>query len=320
VSAPRIFSRFKELLDVSWGSIADGNVLKRSGTNIVGATIDAGPQGPPGPQGVAQIWRGEYNPVAAYQSNDAVSYQGSSFVATQATTGVAPIPPASPVLPPLANTVDRGSIAALPASNQANYYARGDNTWQILPQTTYVVGPASSVAGDLATYADTTGRQLAAVSMLSKMPVGSIIQTRYTEYTANENLTVIIPTDNTIPQWTEGTEIMAPTITPIFSNSKILVSFMGHVGTSVPTWAMAALFRDLEVNAVVTNQTYLSVNGGGANLCFTFSDSPGTTSLKTYRIRIGPGGAATLRMNGYSSQPAFGGTMRTTLTLQEIRQ
>lgn len=38
MSASRIWSNFKELLDVSWGSIADGQFLKRTGTSITGAS------------------------------------------------------------------------------------------------------------------------------------------------------------------------------------------------------------------------------------------------------------------------------------------
>jgi microcystin-dependent protein len=38
MSAVRIFDLFKNLLDVSWGSIADGQYLQRSGTNIIGVS------------------------------------------------------------------------------------------------------------------------------------------------------------------------------------------------------------------------------------------------------------------------------------------
>lgn len=38
MSAIRLFDKFAKLLDVSWGSIADGQLLKRSGTNITGVT------------------------------------------------------------------------------------------------------------------------------------------------------------------------------------------------------------------------------------------------------------------------------------------
>ena len=163
-------------------------------------------------------------------------------MATQETIGVAPVPQLLPLVPPLATTGSRGSIAALPPSNQTLYYARGDNTWQILPTTTYVVGPANSVSGDLATYADTTGRLLGGVSRLDAVPAGSVVQVAYGEYTANVNLTTVIPYDDTVPQNTEGTEILSVSITPRFVNSKVLVSYRGLASGNVAINAAAALF------------------------------------------------------------------------------
>lgn len=123
MSATRIWSKFKELLDVSWGTVSDGYLLKRSGTNIIGVPASS----------VGQVWRGEYDPATTYQPNDAVSYTGSSYLCGATTTGVAPVPStASYLIPPLATTGSMGSIAALPVGNQALYYARGDNTWSDL--------------------------------------------------------------------------------------------------------------------------------------------------------------------------------------------
>ena len=42
MSAVRLFDRFKNLLDVSWGSVADGQYLRRSGTDIIGGTPAGG--------------------------------------------------------------------------------------------------------------------------------------------------------------------------------------------------------------------------------------------------------------------------------------
>lgn len=63
-----------------------------------GDTGDTGPQGDVGPRGVPgpATWRGAYDAGTAYVLNDAVTYQGSSWVATAPTTGVAP--PAAPWL------------------------------------------------------------------------------------------------------------------------------------------------------------------------------------------------------------------------------
>jgi hypothetical protein len=310
-SATRIWDRFKNLLDVSWGSIADGNVLKRSGSNIVGAVIEAGPPGLQGPPGVAQIWRGEYNPATTYQSNDAVGYQGNSFVATQVTTGVAPVPPASPVLPPLANTVDRGSIAALPPSNQVNYYARGDNTWQILPQTTYVVGPASSVSGDLANYADTTGKLLGGVTRTAAVPVGGVVQTKFLEI-PSASVTTISATAGNVPQITQGTQVGSLSITPFYSTSFIRTTIKGGLRGSAVQWFFAAVFRTGVTSALCYNWLYQTVNGAQATVAAEKYDTPATTSAITYTVRIGLHSAATLTIDGYTGPMV--------LTLQEIRQ
>ncbi len=45
MSALKIFRKFRELLDVDWAAIADGQFLQRSGTSIVGADAPVGSSG-----------------------------------------------------------------------------------------------------------------------------------------------------------------------------------------------------------------------------------------------------------------------------------
>lgn len=56
-----------------------------------GAVITTGPPGPAGPAGIN--WRGPYTNGATYSLNDAVSYNGSSYVATA--SGIVAAPPAA---------------------------------------------------------------------------------------------------------------------------------------------------------------------------------------------------------------------------------
>jgi hypothetical protein len=316
VSAIRLFSRFKELLDVSWASVSDGAYLKRSGTNIVGAAPAAGPPGPAGPSGpagAAQVWRGEYNPSTLYSINDAVGYNGSSFVATQETIGVAPVPQTVPLVPPLATTGSRGSIAALPPSNQTSYYARGDNTWQILPQTTYVVGPPSSVSGEVVTYADTTGKLLGSTSHAGVVPLGGVVQTKFLEI-PSASVTAQYTAGNAPPQITNGAQIGSPlSITPFYSTSFIRVTLRGGLrNSSNVDWIFAAVFRGAIANPVCYQQLYQSVAGAQTTVSMEKYDTPATTSAVSYTVRIGTDTAGTVNVDGYT------GTM--VLTLQEIRQ
>lgn len=60
---------------------------------------EQGPQGDPGNDGISFIWRGAYSGATAYDENDVVLDNGSSWIALQATTGNAP-----PSLPAIENT------------------------------------------------------------------------------------------------------------------------------------------------------------------------------------------------------------------------
>ena len=149
---------------------------------------------------------------------------------------------------------------------------------------------------------------------------GSIVQTVYGEYTANTDLTAVIPWDDTIPQNTEGTEIISISITPRFVTSKILLNVQGQGAISDVNAIISAIFRDSVVDAIAATMTDVITAGWSNNVVFTYQDSPATTSATTYKLRVGPGNAATLRMNGYTTTRELGGVMRTTMVAQEIKQ
>ncbi|MDP9787492.1 glycine-rich domain-containing protein [Agrobacterium tumefaciens] len=90
--------------------------------------------------------RGTYSGAAAYEANDIVLNNGSTWLALQSTTGNAP-----PVLPTESNAYWR-----LLARKGTDGSGTGD-----------VVGPASSVAGNVAVFGDTTGNLLADSGLLA---------------------------------------------------------------------------------------------------------------------------------------------------------
>jgi len=101
-----------------------------------------GPQGIPGPVGFLD-WRGTYTAGTAYERNDGVLYNGSSYVALQATIGNAP-----PNLPTTEN--DYWSLLAVKGQDGLG---TGD-----------VVGPASAVDGQPVGFDGTTGKLIKALS------------------------------------------------------------------------------------------------------------------------------------------------------------
>ena len=65
-----------------------GNTGAPGATGATGATGLQGPQGPAGPAGL--YWRGTWSPTTIYNPNDAVSYNGSSYIALAITSGISP--------------------------------------------------------------------------------------------------------------------------------------------------------------------------------------------------------------------------------------
>lgn len=151
-------------------------------------------------------------------------------------------------------------------------------------------------------------------------PSGSIIGVvGATPYTASTDITTVVPNDGTIPQITEGTQILTVTITPKFSTSFIRVfsTGCGATSSSLVQAYNASLFRSPTSNALQTcesqGNTWLSP------YVLDYIDTAGTTSPITYTVRVGVPSAATLRMNGYTSSSAYGAAMQCTLVATEIK-
>lgn len=145
----------------------------------------------------------------------------------------------------------------------------------------------------------------------------SVAQYAYAEYTANTDLTTVIPYDDTIPQVTEGTEVLTVTITPTSTSNKVIIrgALTGAVGTAAQALSMA-VFVNGGSNAIFASSTIM----GGANytacIPFEFEHSPGSTSAQTYTVRVGPS-SGTARLNGPSTARRFGGISKCTLIAEE---
>lgn len=150
--------------------------------------------------------------------------------------------------------------------------------------------------------------------------LGSVTQTvAATPYTANANLTAVIPQDDTIPQIGEGTQILSLNITPRSVSSQIRLTFNGF-GTvdTASTTLTAALFRTGNANALNVTQVHVATINFRVQLSLDWVDTPVSTSTQTYSIRIGPSSNIG-RMNGTSSARLFGGAAACTLIAQEIK-
>jgi len=147
---------------------------------------------------------------------------------------------------------------------------------------------------------------------------GTLLQTVSYQTGAVATGTTIIPTDDTIPQISEGTEFMTLAIMPRSATSKLIIEVVFHCAVSVAANATAALFQDSTANALATS--WVGIPGVNATdiLIFRHTMTSGTTSATTFRVRAGPSGAATLTFNGVGGARFFGGVMASSIVIQEV--
>jgi hypothetical protein len=127
-----------------------------------------------------------------------------------------------------------------------------------------------------------------------------------------------MPNDNTIPQNTEGTEVLTLAITPKFSTSTLEIIFsapciQSGIGSGGPT---VALFQDSTANAIA-GQALNAASTRSHTGVLRHVMTSGTTSSTTFKIRVGAN-ANTCYINADSSGNRLdGGVANTYLTISE---
>jgi hypothetical protein len=149
--------------------------------------------------------------------------------------------------------------------------------------------------------------------------VGAVVGSAYFETGAVATGTGVIPTDDTIPQNTEGTEFMTLAYTPKSASNLLRIKVVGNFSYSTSAVCNMALFQDSTANAI--GSTLASIVGSnGENITLVHYMLAGTTSSTTFKMRAGCGTAGTLTFNGVGGGRYYGGTMASSITIEEIQQ
>lgn len=145
-----------------------------------------------------------------------------------------------------------------------------------------------------------------------------VVQEVDATYAANASLGTSIPYDDTIPQVTEGTQILSVTITPKSIASKMVISFTGFGGNPDASSNLSAALFSSVVGANAINAQAFTTAGSDRVQAFSIShvDTPGVLTPVTYQIRVGSDGSA-MRMNGNSGGRKFGGSASSRLIVRE---
>lgn len=147
---------------------------------------------------------------------------------------------------------------------------------------------------------------------------GAVIDRTYAEYTANASLTAVIPGDDTIPQNTEGTQIISVAFTPKSATSRLRLRFSGIFTLSAIASGNVALFSSSSADALTAGQATASAANYAMPISLEHEYVPGVTTALTFTVRAGPDTAATMRFNGSTTTRRFGGVAKATLVIEEI--
>lgn len=152
---------------------------------------------------------------------------------------------------------------------------------------------------------------------------GVQVQSVYATNAANTVISANIPADNTVPQNTEGTQVLTASITPSSAANYILIEAIvqGSELTNVGDSIFAALFRDSGVSAIASG--FVGGMNGGVNNQTSGSAVikhrvlAGSTTATTFTVRAGNNNGS-FTLNATHMNINLGGTIVSSLTLTEV--
>jgi len=150
-----------------------------------------------------------------------------------------------------------------------------------------------------------------------ELPPGKVVQIKSTQTGAVASGTGVIPTDDTIPQITEGDQYLALAFTPTATSNMLCVEFNCQTATDTADRVIiGALFVGTTADALAVCHSY---DGGIQNSINSLVHhvSAGVTTELIFRVRLGCNAAATTTLNGYGTVRRYGGKMSSSLTITE---
>jgi len=149
------------------------------------------------------------------------------------------------------------------------------------------------------------------------LPAGSPIDSLVTVSNAVVSTGSTIPFDTSIPQNTEGLQVLTATFTPKSITNKLRIRFSCAVTNSGVAGVAMAMFNG-GASAVKTAYTTVPAAGSMQQLDGEFEYTPGVLTAQTISLRLG-GSAGTTYMNTNGATAFFGGTQSLVMTIEEIK-
>src|SRR5210317_94966 len=147
---------------------------------------------------------------------------------------------------------------------------------------------------------------------------GAVLQVRNAQYSDVNTGTTQIPTDNTIPQNTEGDEYMTLSITPKNANSYLKIEVTAMLSSNGVGRIVLALFKDSIADALNVSAVYNEAADYARNMTLAHYMEAGSTALQTFKVRIGNSVSGTTTFNGTDEVSKYGSAIKSSITITEI--
>lgn len=181
-----------------------------------------------------------------------------------------------------------------------------------------MAGAWSGVDASTAGFVLTSNGTGVAPSFQASGTSGSAVQQQFYSDSTMSTSAASIPFDNTIPQITEGVQILSGVFTPTSATN--LLDF--HVQVTVANNTISAsnamaLFQNPTADALATSWSTVSNSGGGEMITIHWQQVSGTVAATTFSVRVGTN-AGTMTINGAGAAALFGGTQTVNMSITEI--
>jgi hypothetical protein len=160
---------------------------------------------------------------------------------------------------------------------------------------------------------------LAPTQQSVKAYIGSrgVQQQVYAQNGAYAAVTGNIPADDTIPQITEGTQVLSCAITPRSATSTLRIDVTVNFGGNAQPSACAALFRDAVADALAVGTHSPGDDSTMNSIQFTHFVSSTATSSTTFTVRLG-WSSGSGGFNGSGGGRKYGGVCASSISITEI--
>lgn len=184
---------------------------------------------------------------------------------------------------------------------------------------------AAIAADDYLLVSDTSAsgalKKVAAAALFPPTPTlsaGMVYQIVTASDGTAQTLTTAIVNDDSIPQSSEGAEILTVAITPRKSTSTLIITACAYAALDTNGIAVLALFKDADAGAIAAGTNTDTSASGIHPFVLHHSMTAGTTSAITFKLRIGENGGGNVFMHGGASNRKYGGVLKSFIRVEEV--